>query len=143
MAFDGLAIMPTVMVRSALGSSPSGRHALSLQSISGLPSIRRGELAVISGARRRRGSDSYGSTPTRPEVLWGSRRLHWGGVGTIAVNRAPGNRACSSWRRVRGRDLSVMIQVLYFKWAGKRISAWPAHHHMSWRGEGSQVVVRF
>ena len=48
-------------------------------------------------------------------------------------------------RRIRGRDLSVMLQVASFKLVGKRIFRMaPLHHHYELKGwKENQVVVRF
>jgi phospho-N-acetylmuramoyl-pentapeptide-transferase len=115
---DGLAIMPTVLVGSALGIfAYVAGHALFSKYL-GLPYIQgAGELAVICGA-----------------------------LGTIAVIVRQEIVLFIMGGVFVAETLSVMIQVLYFKYSGgKRIFRMaPLHHHYELEGwKESQVVVRF
>src|SRR5205807_1655441 len=125
---DGLAIMPTVLVGSALGIfAYVAGHAVFSKYL-GVPYIPgAGELA---------------------EVFMGD-------VGAVAVGAALGTTAVIVRQEIVlfimggvlvAETLSVMIQVLYFKWTGgKRIFRMaPLHHHYELEGwKESQVVVRF
>src|SRR6185436_19251872 len=112
---DGLAIMPTVMVGSALGIfAYVAGHAVFSKYL-GLPYIiGAGELAVICGTI---------AVIVRQEIVL----FIMGGVFVAET-------------------LSVMIQVVYFKYSGgKRIFRMaPLHHHYELEGwKESQEVVRF
>src|SRR6266851_3144848 len=118
---DGLAIMPTVLVGSALGIfAYVAGHAVFSKYL-GLPYIAgAGELAVICGAIAGAGLGFLWFNAYPAEVF----------MGDVFV----------------AETLSVMIQVLYFKWSGgKRIFRMaPLHHHYELEGwKESQVVVRF
>src|SRR6266571_5534377 len=124
---DGLAIMPTVMIGSALGIfAYVAGHAVFSKYL-GLPYIAgAGELAVICGALAGAGLGFLWFNAYPAEVFMGD-------VGALALGAALGT-------------VSVMIQVLYFKWSGgKRIFRMaPLHHHYELEGwKESQVVVRF
>src|SRR6266850_1944941 len=132
---DGLAIMPTVLVGSALGVfAYVAGHAVFSKYL-GLPYIAgAGELAVICGALAGAGLGFLWFNAYPAEVFMGD-------VGALALGAALGTIAVFV-----AETLSVMIQVLYFKWTGgKRIFRMaPLHHHYELEGwKESQVVVRF
>src|SRR6266478_7633737 len=146
---DGLAIMPTVMVGSALGIfayvSGNAIFARYLQ----FPLIPgAGELAVICGAMAGAGLGFLWFNAYPAEVFMGD-------VGALALGAALGTIAVIVRQEIVlfimggvfvAETLSVMIQVLYFKWTGgKRIFRMaPLHHHYELEGwKESQVVVRF
>jgi len=146
---DGLAIMPTVMVGSALGIfAYVAGHAVFSKYL-GLPYIAgAGELAVICGALAGAGLGFLWFNAYPAEVFMGD-------VGALALGAALGTIAVIIRQEIVlfimggvfvAETLSVMIQVLYFKWTGgKRIFRMaPLHHHYELEGwKESQVVVRF
>ena len=146
---DGLAIMPTVMVGSALGVfAYVAGHAVFSKYL-GLPYIAgAGELAVICGALAGAGLGFLWFNAYPAEVLMGD-------VGALAIGAALGTVAVIVRQEIVllimggvfvAETLSVMLQVLYFKWSGgKRIFRMaPLHHHYELSGwKESQVVVRF
>jgi phospho-N-acetylmuramoyl-pentapeptide-transferase len=146
---DGLAIMPTVMVGSALGIfAYVAGHAVFSKYL-GLPYIQgAGELAVICGALAGAGLGFLWFNAYPAEVFMGD-------VGALSLGAALGTIAVIVRQEIVlfimggvfvAETLSVMIQVLYFKWSGgKRIFRMaPLHHHYELEGwKESQVVVRF
>src|SRR5947199_104468 len=146
---DGLAIMPTVMVGSALGIfAYVAGHAVFSKYL-GLPYIPgAGELAVICGALAGAGLGFLWFNAYPAEVFMGD-------VGALALGAALGTVAVIVRQEIVlfimggvfvAETLSVMIQVVYFKWSGgKRIFRMaPLHHHYELEGwKESQVVVRF
>ncbi|HUQ74752.1 MAG TPA: phospho-N-acetylmuramoyl-pentapeptide-transferase, partial [Burkholderiales bacterium] len=146
---DGLAIMPTVMVGSALGIfAYVAGHALFSKYLA-LPFVPgAGELAVICGAMAGAGLGFLWFNAYPAEVFMGD-------VGALALGAALGTIAVIVRQEIVlfimggvfvAETLSVMIQVLYFKWSGgKRIFRMaPLHHHYELEGwKESQVVVRF
>jgi phospho-N-acetylmuramoyl-pentapeptide-transferase len=146
---DGLAIMPTVMVGGALGIfAYVAGHAVFSKYL-GLPYIQgAGELAVICGAIAGAGLGFLWFNAYPAEVFMGD-------VGALALGAALGTIAVIVRQEIVlfimggvfvAETLSVMIQVLYFKWTGgKRIFRMaPLHHHYELEGwKESQVVVRF
>lgn len=146
---DGLAIMPTVMVASALaifayvaGNAVYSKYLL-LPYIPGA-----GELAVFLAAIAGAGL----------AFLWFNAypaQVFMGDVGALALGGALGTVAVIVRQEVVlfimggvfvAETLSVMIQVLYFKYSGgKRIFRMaPLHHHYELSGwKETQVVVRF
>src|SRR6185295_3542233 len=146
---DGLAIMPTVLVGSALGIfAYVAGHALFSKYL-GLPYIPgAGELAVICGALSGAGLGFLWFNAYPAEVFMGD-------VGALALGGALGTIAVIVRQEIVlfimggvfvAETLSVMIQVLYFKYSGgKRIFRMaPLHHHYELEGwKESQVVVRF
>ena len=146
---DGLAIMPTVMVGSALGIfAYVAGHAVFSKYL-GLPYIPgAGELAVICGALAGAGLGFLWFNAYPAEVFMGD-------VGALALGAALGTIAVIVRQEIVlfimggvfvAETLSVMIQVIYFKWTGgKRIFRMaPLHHHYELEGwKESQVVVRF
>ena len=146
---DGLAIMPTVMVGGALGLfAYVAGHAVFSKYL-GLPYIAgAGELAVFCGALIGAGLGFLWFNTYPAEVFMGD-------VGALALGAALGTVAVIVRQEIVlfimggvfvAETLSVMIQVLYFKWTGgKRIFRMaPLHHHYELEGwKESQVVVRF
>ena len=146
---DGLAIMPTVMVGGALGIfAYVAGHAVFSKYL-GLPYIvGAGELGVICGAIAGAGLGFLWFNAYPAEVFMGD-------VGALSLGAALGTIAVIVRQEIVlfimggvfvAETLSVMIQVLYFKWSGgKRIFRMaPLHHHYELEGwKESQVVVRF
>lgn len=146
---DGLAIMPTVMVASALaifayvaGNSVYSKYLL-LPYIPGA-----GELTVFLAAMAGAGL----------AFLWFNAypaQVFMGDVGALALGGALGTVAVIVRQEIVlfimggvfvAETLSVMIQVLYFKYSGgKRVFRMaPLHHHYELSGwKETQVVVRF
>ena len=145
---DGLAIMPVVMVGSALGvfayvtgSSVYAKY-LFLPYIPGT-----GELLIFCAAMAGAGL----------AFLWFNThpaQVFMGDVGALALGGALGAIAVSTKHEivlaiVGGlfvvEALSVIIQVLYFKRTGKRVFLMaPIHHHFEKKGWAEpQIVIRF
>jgi phospho-N-acetylmuramoyl-pentapeptide-transferase len=146
---DGLAIMPTVMVAGALGIFAYVAGNAVFSKYLGLPYIAgAGELAVFCGALVGAGLGFLWFNAYPAEVFMGD-------VGALALGAALGTIAVIVRQEIVlfimggvfvAETLSVMIQVLYFKWTGgKRIFRMaPLHHHYELEGwKESQVVVRF
>ena len=146
---DGLAIMPTVMVGGALGIFAYVAGNAVFAKYLGLPYIAgAGELAVFCGALVGAGLGFLWFNAYPAEVFMGD-------VGALALGAALGTIAVIVRQEIVlfimggvfvAETLSVMIQVLYFKWTGgKRIFRMaPLHHHYELEGwKESQVVVRF
>ena len=146
---DGLAIMPTVMVGSALGifAYVAGHSVFS--KYLGLPYIPgAGELLVFCGALAGAGLGFLWFNAYPAEVFMGD-------VGALALGAALGTIAVIVRQEIVlfimggvfvAETLSVMLQVVYFKLSGgKRIFRMaPQHHHYELEGwKESQVVVRF
>jgi phospho-N-acetylmuramoyl-pentapeptide-transferase len=146
---DGLAIMPAVMVAGALGifAFVTGRVDFSRYLI--LPYIPgAGELTVFCAALTGAGLGFLWFNAYPAEVFMGD-------VGALALGAALGTVAVIVRQEIVllimggifvAETLSVMIQVLYFKWSGgKRIFRMaPLHHHYELSGwKESQVVIRF
>ncbi|MCX7144540.1 MAG: phospho-N-acetylmuramoyl-pentapeptide-transferase, partial [Proteobacteria bacterium] len=122
---DGLAIMPAVMIAGALGI-----------------------FAVFCGALAGAGLGFLWFNAYPAEVFMGD-------VGALAIGAALGTVAVIVRQEIVllimggvfvAETLSVMLQVMYFKWSGgKRIFRMaPLHHHYELSGwKESQVVVRF
>ena len=146
---DGLAIMPTVMIGAALGIfAYVAGHAVFSKYL-GLPYIAgAGELTVFCGALIGAGLGFLWFNAYPAEVFMGD-------VGALALGAALGTIAVIVRQEIVlfimggvfvAETLSVMLQVLYFKWSGgKRIFRMaPLHHHYELEGwKESQVVVRF
>ena len=151
---DGLAIMPTVMIGSALaifayvaGNAVFARYL-------GLPHIPgAGELSVFCAAIAGAGLGFLWFNAYPAEVFMGD-------VGALALGAALGVTAVIVRQEIvlfiMGgvfvvETLSVMIQVTYFRYtkrkygAGRRIFLMaPLHHHFEQKGwKENQVVVRF
>jgi phospho-N-acetylmuramoyl-pentapeptide-transferase len=145
---DGLAIMPTVMIGSALGLfAYVAGHAVFSKYL-GFPYIPgAGELAVICGAIAGAGLAFLWFNAYPAEVFMGD-------VGALALGAALGTIAVIVRQEIvlfiMGgvfvvETLSVMLQVASFKLTGKRIFRMaPLHHHYELKGwKENQVVVRF
>ncbi|OGA14984.1 MAG: phospho-N-acetylmuramoyl-pentapeptide-transferase [Betaproteobacteria bacterium RIFCSPLOWO2_02_FULL_66_14] len=146
---DGLAIMPTVMIGGALGIFAYVAGHSGFSKYLGLPYIAgAGELTVICGALIGAGLGFLWFNAYPAEVFMGD-------VGALALGAALGTIAVIVRQEIVlfimggvfvAETLSVMLQVLYFKWTGgKRIFRMaPLHHHYELEGwKESQVVVRF
>ena len=145
---DGLAIMPTVMVASALAifAYVAGHKVFS--TYLGVPHIAgAGELAVFCGAIAGAGLAFLWFNAYPAEVFMGD-------VGALALGSALGLIAVICRQEIvliiMGgvfvvETLSVMIQVASFKLTGKRVFRMaPLHHHFELKGwKENQVVVRF
>ena len=151
---DGLAIMPTVMVGSALGlfAYLTGSAAYSKYLL--IPHIPgAGELLIFCGAMAGAGLAFlwYNAHPAQ---------VFMGDVGALALGGALGTIAVIVRQEVvlfiMGgifvvETLSVMLQVGYFKYTKKRYGVGrrillmaPLHHHFEQKGwKETQVVVRF
>jgi phospho-N-acetylmuramoyl-pentapeptide-transferase len=145
---DGLAIMPTVMIGSALGVfAYVAGHAVFSKYL-GFPYIPgAGELVVVSGALAGAGLAFLWFNAYPAEVFMGD-------VGALALGAALGTMAVIVRQEIvlfiMGgvfvvETLSVMLQVASFKLTGKRIFRMaPLHHHYELKGwKENQVVVRF
>ena len=145
---DGLAIMPTVMIGSALGVfAYVAGHAVFSKYL-GFPYIPgAGELVVICGAIAGAGLAFLWFNAYPAEVFMGD-------VGALALGAALGTIAVIVRQEIvlfiMGgvfvvETLSVMLQVASFKLTGKRIFRMaPLHHHYELKGwKENQVVVRF
>ena len=145
---DGLAIMPTVMVGSALGVfAYVAGHALFSKYL-GLPYIPgAGELAVICGALAGAGLGFLWFNAYPAEVFMGD-------VGALALGAALGTVAVIVRQEIvlfiMGgvfimETASVILQVGSFKLTGKRIFRMaPLHHHFELKGwPEPRVIVRF
>jgi phospho-N-acetylmuramoyl-pentapeptide-transferase len=145
---DGLAIMPTVMVASALAIfAYVAGHAVFARYL-GLPHIPgAGELAVFCAALAGAGLAFLWFNAYPAEVFMGD-------VGALALGAALGMVAVIVRQEivlfVMGgvfvvETLSVMLQVASYKLTGRRVFRMaPLHHHYELKGwKETQVVVRF
>jgi phospho-N-acetylmuramoyl-pentapeptide-transferase len=145
---DGLAIMPTVMIGSALGVfAYVAGHAVFSKYL-GFPYIPgAGELTVVCGALAGAGLAFLWFNAYPAEVFMGD-------VGALALGAALGTIAVIVRQEIvlfiMGgvfvvETLSVIIQVASFKLTGKRVFRMaPLHHHYELKGwKENQVVVRF
>jgi phospho-N-acetylmuramoyl-pentapeptide-transferase len=145
---DGLAIMPTVMVSSALAIFAYVAGNAVFSRYLGLPFIAgAGELAVFCAAIGGAGLGFLWFNAYPAEVFMGD-------VGALALGAALGVVAVIVRQEIvlfiMGgvfvmETLSVMLQVASFKLTGKRIFRMaPLHHHYELKGwKENQVVVRF
>jgi phospho-N-acetylmuramoyl-pentapeptide-transferase len=145
---DGLAIMPTVMIGSALGVFAYVAGNTVFAKYLGFPYIPgAGELTVICGAIAGAGLAFLWFNAYPAEVFMGD-------VGALALGAALGTIAVIARQEIvlfiMGgvfvvETLSVMLQVASFKLTGKRIFRMaPLHHHYELKGwKENQVVVRF
>ncbi len=151
---DGLAIMPTVMVGSALGlfAYVTGNAAYSKYLL--LPHIPgAGELLIFCGAMAGAGLAFLWFNAYPAQVIMGD-------VGALALGGALGTMAVIVRQEIvlfmMGgvfviETISVILQVSYFKFTrvklgtGKRLFLMaPLHHHFEQKGwRETQVVVRF
>ena len=145
---DGLAIMPTVMVGSALGVfAYVAGHAVFSKYL-GFPHIPgAGELIVFCAAMAGAGLAFLWFNAYPAEVFMGD-------VGALALGAALGTLAVICRQEIvlfiMGgvfvvETLSVMLQVTSFKLTGRRLFRMaPLHHHYELKGwKENQVVVRF
>jgi len=146
---DGLAIMPTALVGGALAIfAYVAGHAVFAKYL-GVPHIPgSGELAVFCGALAGAALGFLWFNAYPAEVFMGD-------VGALALGAALGTVAVVVRQEVVlfimgglfvAETLSVMVQVLYFKWSGGRriFRMAPLHHHYELGGwKETQVVVRF
>ena len=145
---DGLAIMPTVMVASALAIFAYVAGNKVFANYLGVPHIAgAGELAIFCGAIAGAGLAFLWFNAYPAEVFMGD-------VGALALGGALGLVAVVCRQEIvliiMGgvfvvETLSVMIQVASFKLTGKRVFRMaPLHHHYELKGwKENQVVVRF
>jgi phospho-N-acetylmuramoyl-pentapeptide-transferase len=145
---DGLAIMPTVMIASALAVFAYVSGNAVFAKYLGFPLISgAGELAVICGAMSGAGLAFLWFNAYPAEVFMGD-------VGALALGAALGMIAIVVRQEIvlliMGgvfvvETLSVIIQVASFKLTGKRVFRMaPLHHHYELKGwKENQVVVRF
>jgi len=151
---DGLAIMPTVMVGSALGLFAYLTGSAKYSGYLFIPHIPgAGELLIFCGAMAGAGL----------AFLWFNAhpaQMFMGDVGALALGGALGTIAVIVRQEIVlfimggifvAETVSVMIQVVVFKWTKKRTGVGrrvflmaPLHHHFEQKGWGeTQVVVRF
>jgi phospho-N-acetylmuramoyl-pentapeptide-transferase len=145
---DGLAIMPTVMVGSALGVFAYVTGNVVFARYLQFPYIPgAGELAVICGAIAGAGLGFLWFNAYPAEVFMGD-------VGALALGGALGAIAIIVRQEIvlliMGgvfvvETLSVIVQVASFKLTGRRVFRMaPIHHHYELKGwKENQVVVRF
>ena len=145
---DGLAIMPTVMISSALAVFAYVTGHIVFAKYLGIPYIpNTGELSVFCGALAGAGLAFLWFNAYPAEVFMGD-------VGALALGAALGIVTVIVRQEIvlviMGgvfvvEALSVMLQVASFKLLGKRIFRMaPLHHHYELKGwKENQVVVRF
>lgn len=151
---DGLAIMPTVMVGSALAIFAYVAGHLYFSKYLGIPYVAgAGELMVFCAAMAGAGLGFLWFNAYPAEVFMGD-------VGALALGAALGVVAVIVRQEIvlfiMGgvfvmETVSVAIQVLYFKYTKKRTGTGiriflmaPLHHHFEEKGwKETQVVVRF
>ncbi len=151
---DGLAILPTVMVASALGIFAYVAGHLYFSKYLGIPYVAgAGELMVFCAAMAGAGLGFLWFNAYPAEVFMGD-------VGALALGAALGIVAVIVRQElilfIMGgvfvvETFSVAVQVMYFKYTkrktgvGKRIFLMaPLHHHYEEKGwKETQVVVRF
>ncbi|MBC7490296.1 MAG: phospho-N-acetylmuramoyl-pentapeptide-transferase [Glaciimonas sp.] len=151
---DGLAIMPTVLVGAALGlfAYLTGNYTFARYLL--IPHIPgAGELLIFCGAMAGAGLAFlwYNAYPAQ---------VFMGDVGALALGGALGTIAVIVRQEILlfimggifvVETLSVMLQVIYFKYTKKRFGIGrrvllmaPLHHHYEQKGwKETQVVVRF
>jgi phospho-N-acetylmuramoyl-pentapeptide-transferase len=145
---DGLAIMPTVMISSALAVFSYVAGHVVFAKYLGIPYIpNAGELSVFCGAMAGAGLAFLWFNAYPAEVFMGD-------VGALALGAALGIVTVIVRQEIvlviMGgvfvvEALSVMLQVASFKLLGKRVFRMaPLHHHFELKGwKENQVVVRF
>jgi phospho-N-acetylmuramoyl-pentapeptide-transferase len=145
---DGLAIMPSVMIASALAIFAYVAGNIQFSSYLAFPYIPgAGELAVFCAALAGAGLAFLWFNAYPAEVFMGD-------VGALALGAALGTIAVAVRQEivlfVMGgvfviETLSVMVQVISFKLTGNRVFRMaPLHHHFELKGwKENQVVVRF
>jgi phospho-N-acetylmuramoyl-pentapeptide-transferase len=151
---DGLAIMPTIMVGSALGLFAYLTGSVTYSKYLFIPHIPgAGELIIFCGALAGAGL----------AFLWFNThpaQVFMGDVGALALGGALGTIAVIVRQEIVlfimggifvAETVSVMIQVVWFKYTKKRYGTGrrvflmaPLHHHFEQKGwKETQVVVRF
>ena len=151
---DGLAIMPVIMVGTALGIFAYGTGNATYAKYLLFPSIPgTGELMVFCGAMAGAGL----------AFLWFNAhpaQVFMGDVGALALGAALGTIAVIVRQEIVlavmggifvAEAISVMLQVTYFKYTKKRygegrrlLKMAPLHHHFEKSGwKETQVVIRF
>lgn len=145
---DGLAIMPTVMVASALAIFAYVAGNAVFSKYLGVPFVPgAGELAIFCAAMAGAGLAFLWFNAYPAEVFMGD-------VGALALGAALGIVAVIVRQEIVlfimcglfvVETLSVMVQVASFKLTGKRVFRMaPIHHHYELKGwKENQVVVRF
>ena len=145
---DGLAILPTVMVASALAIFAYVAGNAVFSKYLGVPFIPgAGELAIFCAAMAGAGLAFLWFNAYPAEVFMGD-------VGALALGAALGVVAVIVRQEIVlfimcgvfvVETLSVMVQVASFKLTGKRVFRMaPIHHHYELKGwKENQVVVRF
>ncbi|HQT01317.1 MAG: phospho-N-acetylmuramoyl-pentapeptide-transferase [Hydrogenophilales bacterium 16-64-46] len=145
---DGLAILPTVMVASALAIFAYVAGNAVFSKYLGLPFVPgAGELAIFCAAMAGAGLAFLWFNAYPAEVFMGD-------VGALALGAALGVVAVIVRQEIVlfimcgvfvMETLSVMVQVASFKLTGKRVFRMaPIHHHYELKGwKENQVVVRF
>ena len=145
---DGLAIMPSVLVVTALGAFAYLAGNMVFSSYLQIPSIPgAGELAIFCGAMAGAGLGFLWFNTYPAQVFMGD-------IGALAVGAALGTIAVIVRQEVvlliMGgvfvmETASVMLQVASFKLTGKRIFRMaPIHHHFELKGwPEPRVIVRF
>ena len=151
---DGLAIMPTVMVGSALGLFAYVSGNTNYATYLNLPSIPgSGEVLVFCAAMAGAGLGFLWFNAYPAQVFMGD-------VGALALGGALGTIAIIVRQEILlfimggvfvVETLSVMLQVTYFKYTKKKygqgrriLKMAPLHHHFEKSGwKETQVVVRF
>jgi len=145
---DGLAIMPTVMISSALAVFAYVAGHVVFAKYLGIPYIpNAGELSVFCGSMAGAGLAFLWFNAYPAEVFMGD-------VGALALGAALGIVTVIVRQEIvlviMGgvfvvEALSVMLQVASFKLLGKRVFRMaPLHHHFELKGwKENQVVVRF
>jgi len=145
---DGLAILPTVMVASALAVFAYVAGNAVFSKYLGVPFVPgAGELAIFCAAMAGAGLAFLWFNAYPAEVFMGD-------VGALALGAALGVVAVIVRQEIIlfimcgvfvVETLSVMIQVASFKLTGKRVFRMaPIHHHYELKGwKENQVVVRF
>ncbi|MDO9221925.1 MAG: phospho-N-acetylmuramoyl-pentapeptide-transferase, partial [Thiobacillus sp.] len=145
---DGLAILPTVMVASALAIFAYVAGNAVFSKYLGVPHVPgAGELAIFCAAMAGAGLAFLWFNAYPAEVFMGD-------VGALALGAALGVVAVIVRQEIVlfimcgvfvMETLSVMIQVASFKTRGKRVFLMaPMHHHYELKGwKETQVVVRF
>ena len=145
---DGLAILPTVMVGSALGVFAYVAGNAIYSRYLGFPLIPgAGELTVVCAALAGAGLAFLWFNAYPAEVFMGDvgALALGGGLGTIAVVVRQEIVLFIMGGVFVVETLSVVLQVASFKLTGKRIFRMaPLHHHYELKGwKENQVVVRF
>ncbi len=145
---DGLAIMPTVLVASALGIFAYASGNAVFSSYLGIPPVPgAGELAIFCGALAGAGLGFLWFNTYPAQVFMGD-------IGALAMGAALGLIAVVVRQElvffIMGgifvmETVSVILQVASFKLTGKRIFRMaPIHHHFELKGwPEPRVIVRF